>query len=179
MLDMALAAPAVVLAISLLFAGVAAFAYTLLPEQLTPPEDRGIIPISVSGPQGVDVDYLDAQMRQVEAVVAPLIESGEVVNTFLIAGMFDRSSGFIMLTLAPWEERTRSQQEIATELRPKLQAIPGVEVNLRTGNSLGIRGGGQGLRFAITGTDYTELADQAEGMQAALEDVSAFERVTL
>src|SRR5918998_4119283 len=170
MLDMALAAPAVVLAISLLFAGVAAFAYTLLPEQLTPPEDRGIIPISVSGPQGVDVDYLDAQMRKVEAVVAPLVERGEVVNTFLIAGMFDRNSGFIMLTLAPWEERERSQQEIANELRPKLQAIPGVEVFLRSANSLGIRGGGQGLRFAITGTDYDELAVKAEEMQKLLEE---------
>lgn len=178
-LDMALAAPAVVLAISLLFAGAAAFAYTLLPEQLTPNEDRGVIPISVSAPQGVDVDYLDAQMRQVEAIVAPLVESGEVVNTFLIAGMFDRNSGFIMLTLAPWEERQRSQQEIANELRPKLQAIPGVEVFLRSGNSLGIRGGGQGLRFAITGTDYEELADAAEGMQAALEALPTFERVTL
>jgi multidrug efflux pump subunit AcrB len=151
LLDMALAAPGVVSCISLLFAGAAAFTYTLLPEQLTPREDRGIIPISVSAPQGVDVEYLDAQMRQIEALVAPALDSGEVVNTFMIAGMFDRNSGFVMLTLAPWEERTRSQAEIAEELRPKLQAHPRRRGHHAAGNSLGIRGGGQGLRFAITG----------------------------
>jgi HAE1 family hydrophobic/amphiphilic exporter-1 len=102
-----------------------------------------------------------------------------VVNTFVIAGMFDPNAGFIMLTLAPWEKRARSQQEIAAELRPKLQAIPGVEVNLRQANSLGIRGGGQGLGFAITGTEYEELASTAEEMQAALEELPVFDRVTL
>ena len=34
-----------------------------------PVEDRGVIPISVQGPQGVDVQYMDMQMRQVEAAV--------------------------------------------------------------------------------------------------------------
>jgi HAE1 family hydrophobic/amphiphilic exporter-1 len=74
LLDMALGAPAVVMVLSLLFAGVAGFAYTLLPEQLTPTEDRGIIPISVRAPQGTDVEYLEAQMRQVEAIAAPLVD---------------------------------------------------------------------------------------------------------
>jgi multidrug efflux pump subunit AcrB len=49
---MALAAPAVVPVLACLFAGAAAVTYTTLPEQLTPREDRGIIPISVSAPQG-------------------------------------------------------------------------------------------------------------------------------
>jgi HAE1 family hydrophobic/amphiphilic exporter-1 len=179
MLDAALAAPAVVLLLALIFAGVAALTYTTLPEQLTPIEDRGFIPISVRGPQGVDVEYMDAQMRQVEAAVMPLVESGEVTNVYLIAGGWDVNSGFIMLSLKPWEERERSQQEIAAELAPKLQGIPGVEVFMRQGNSLGIRGGGQGLRFAITGTDYATLADTAREMQAAMEDRPAFQRVTL
>ncbi|MEA3041713.1 MAG: hydrophobic/amphiphilic exporter (mainly bacteria), family, partial [Sphingomonadales bacterium] len=62
LLDAALAAPAIVLGIAFLFAALAAFVYTTLPEQLTPNEDRGIIPISVSGPQGVSVEYMDAQL---------------------------------------------------------------------------------------------------------------------
>jgi HAE1 family hydrophobic/amphiphilic exporter-1 len=50
---------------------------------------------------------------------------------------------------------------------------------LRQANSLGIRGGGQGLGFAITGTEYEELASTAEEMQAALEELPVFDRVTL
>ena len=51
---------------------------------------------------------MDTQMRQVEAAVAPLVESGEVTNMFLNAGQQSRNSGFVVLTLAPWEERERS-----------------------------------------------------------------------
>ena len=75
-----------------------------------------------------------------------------------------------MLTLAPWEERTRSAQEIVRELNPRLQKIAGVQISTRQANSLGIRGGGQGLQFAITGNDYDTLADKAVELQHAMED---------
>nr|MBA3516081.1 efflux RND transporter permease subunit [Hyphomicrobiales bacterium] len=177
LLDAALAAPAVVLVIALVFAGAAGFAYTTLPEELTPTEDRGFIPISVSGPQGVSVEYMEANMRQVEAAALPLIDSGEVTNVFLIAGNMNANSGFVLLTLAPWEERTRNQAEITQELNATLQQIPGVQVFARVPNSLGIRGGGQGLQFAITGTDYDALADEADEMKAALEELPGFDTV--
>jgi len=118
-------------------------------------------------------------MRQVEAVAAPLFESGEVTSIYMIAGSWDRNSGFILLRLAPWEDRSRTQQEIAAEIEPKLRAIPGVEIFMRQANSLGIRGGGQGLRFAVTGNDYDALADEAIALQSAMEDLPAFQRVTL
>jgi HAE1 family hydrophobic/amphiphilic exporter-1 len=178
-LDASLAAPMVVVAIACLFAGAAVFTYTLLPEQLTPDEDRGTIPISIRGPQGVSVEYMDAQIRQVEAIVQPLIESGEVVNTFLLAGNNTANSGFVMLTLAPWEERERTQQQITRALNTELQKIPGVQISARQGNSLGIRGGGQGLQFAITGTEYDALADKAEELRTAMEDLPGFDTVQL
>ena len=40
-----------------------------------------------------------------------------------------------------------------------LQFVPGVRANIIQANSLGIRGGGNGLQFAVAGSDYTELAD--------------------
>jgi HAE1 family hydrophobic/amphiphilic exporter-1 len=179
MLDGALAAPLVVLAAACLFAAAAAFTYTTLPEQLTPNEDRGFIPVSIRGPQGVGIEYMDAQIRQVEAAALPLLESGEVTNILLLAGMMSANSGFVVLTLAPWEERARTQQEIAQELNGKLQKIPGVQISARQANSLGIRGGGQGLQFAITGTDYDALADQAEALRTALEAAPGFDTVQL
>jgi hydrophobic/amphiphilic exporter-1 (mainly G- bacteria), HAE1 family len=179
LLSAALAAPMVVLVIVALFAALAVVAFRTLPEELTPTEDRGVIPIFVSAPQGVTVDYLDGQMAEVEAIAMPLRETGEVTNVFLIAGRWAANSGFIVLTLAPWEERERSQQEIAAELNAELQKIPGVQVFARTPNSLGIRGGGQGLRFAITGPDYTSLSDEAEAMMAAMQEMPLFENIRL
>ena len=85
----------------------------------------------------------------------------------------------MFVTLAPWDERTRSQQEITAELNRSCRRIPGVQVFARTANSLGIRGGGQGLQFAITGTDYDALADAADELIAAMEKDPAFDRVRL
>jgi HAE1 family hydrophobic/amphiphilic exporter-1 len=178
-LTVALAAPAVVVAAAVIFAAAAGVTYTFLPEELTPTEDRGFIPISVSSPQGADVEYLDMRMRQIEAAALPLLESGEATNLFLLSGMWNPNSGFAVLTLAPWAERDRSQQEITRDLNRQLQGIPGVEISMRTPNSLGIRGGGQGLRFAITGTDYETLADAAESMRTEMEKLPVFDRVAL
>jgi HAE1 family hydrophobic/amphiphilic exporter-1 len=44
-----------------------------------------------------------------------------------------------------------------------------VQIFARSSNSLGIRGGGQGLQFAITGNDYQSLSDAASKLQAAME----------
>jgi HAE1 family hydrophobic/amphiphilic exporter-1 len=175
----ALAAPAVVIVIAVLFAAAAAVTYTFLPEELTPIEDRGVVLVSVSSPAGADVEYLDMRMRQIEAAALPLLDSGEATNLFLIAGMWSPNHGFVVIPLAPWGERDRSQQEISRELNLEFDEIPGIQVFARVPNSLGIRGGGQGLRFAITGTDYDALAQEAEPMQQALEDLPAFDRVTI
>ncbi len=178
LLDVALKAPMVVIVIALLFAGAALAAFNLLPSELTPQEDRGFIPISISVPQGSTVDYTEAQMKLVEQMATPLLKSGEATNMFAIARN-DGGGGFMFLTLAPWGERSRTQGQITSELNRELQRLPGVQVFARTANSLGIRGGGQGLQFAITGTDYDQLAGVADKLIQAMEKDPAFGRVQL
>ena len=178
LLDAALKAPVIVIVAALLFAGAAAAAFNLLPSELTPTEDRGSIPISVSVPQGSTVDYTEAQMRLVEQAAQPILKSGEATDLFAIA-RGDGNGGFMFLTLAPWSERSRTQAEITSELNRDLQRIPGVQVFARTSNSLGIRGGGQGLQFAITGTDYDQLSGVADTLIQAMEKDPVFDRVQL
>jgi hypothetical protein len=85
-----------------------------------------------------------------EAIVQEFHDRGEIVNVFATAQGFG-GGGFMFVTLAPWDERTRTQQEITADLNRRLQEIPGISVTAFTANSLGIRGGGQGLQFAVTG----------------------------
>ncbi len=122
LLDWALAAPAIVILIAAIFAGGAYFAFQLLPSELTPPEDRGQIPLSIRGPPGATVDYVTDQMRSVEQVMAPYLKSGEVVNTFATA-QGGGGGGFMFATLAPSGER-RSQAEITAEINPQASVDP-------------------------------------------------------
>jgi HAE1 family hydrophobic/amphiphilic exporter-1 len=136
--------------------------------------------LSVSGPQGVSLEYTDGKMQEIEALVEPLRASGEVKSVFAIAGMGGQSSrGFIVVTLADWADRTRSQQEIAADINASLQGVIGVRTNAIQPNSLGIRGAGQGLSMALVGDDYSRLAEVARTLVERLEDDPRFGQVRL
>ncbi|WEK52704.1 MAG: efflux RND transporter permease subunit [Candidatus Kaistia colombiensis] len=179
-LDFCLKAPAVVILVSVIFAGGAVLAFEMLPQQLTPQEDRGAVMIAMNTPQGSTVDYTQGQMALVMRAVDPLLKSGEATNVFSVAGNFGSpSNGFMMITLAPWGERTRSQAQIAAEINQKIRSIPGAVVNLRQPNSLGIRGGGQGLTFAVTGVEYDGISKAAQQLIGTLGANPAFSNVQL
>lgn len=167
------------LLIVLLASLIAAGAWSLLtkiPEELVPREDRSVVLMSVSAPQGVSLDYTNSQLRKIETLVQPLVDSGEVLNVFSIAGRGGSQRGFMVLTLKPWDERERSQQEIVTSLNRQLGTVPGVRVFVIQPNSLGIRGAGSGLKVAIAGSNYDELAESADNILASLEEDSRFRR---
>ncbi|HEV7368246.1 efflux RND transporter permease subunit [Arenibaculum sp.] len=171
LLDAALGAPLVALALAVGFAVLAAGTLRSLPQELTPAEDRGSVLIRVSAPEGVNLDYTNRQMLEIEEIVAPLLASGEAVRSFAIAGSGgSANSGFFIVTLAPWHERARSQQEIVRELTDQFSAMPGARVMIFGGNSLGIRGGGSGLQFALTGSDYGRLQQAAEELIVAMQE---------
>jgi len=169
LLDRALRRPLLVLAGCGLAILAAWFAYAAIDEELLPNEDRGTLQISMRGPDGVGLAYMDRQVETVEGILAPYLESGEVTGTYTIVGRWDLNAAYILAPLVPWEARSRPQAEIVSELRRPLEAVPGIRVNMLTPNSLGIRGGGVGLSFALTGIDYERLAEYGDRMLQEIE----------
>lgn len=172
-------APLVAVAVAVVFAALAFATFTTLRQELTPTEDRSVILLSVSAPQGVALDYTDAKMREIEALVEPLRASGEVTSVFSISGTGGGSRGFMVVTLADWADRTRSQQEISDELTAGLRGIVGIRAFAIQPNSLGIRGAGQGLSFALLGDDYGNLAEAARALVDKMEEDPRFGQVRL
>ena len=80
----------------------------------------------------------------------------------------------------PGSSATRSQQQIAAEVqRARAGSAPGVRISTRQGNSLGIRGGGSGMQFAVVGPNYDELAETAHAIADAMEEDPRFGRVNV
>ncbi len=175
----ALAAPLVVVAAAAAFAATAFVLYGGLRQELTPPEDRSIILLSIQTPQGVALDYTDGKMREIEALLDPLRASGEVRSAFAITGQGGDNRGFMVITLADWSKRARSQQDIAADLGGRLRGLIGVRAFAIQPNSLGIRGAGQGLSFAVVGESYATLADDARKLVDAMEQDPSFGQVRL
>ena len=176
----ALDAPLVVIVIALMAAGAAFALLPTIPQELTPPEDRAVALVRISAPQGVSLDYTRSRMTEIERLVSPLRDSGEVQNIFAIAGTGGSSNnGFMVLTLAPWGERERSQADIVGELNRAIATVPGLRAFAIQPNSLGIRGAGNGLQFAFVGNSYDELAEVGQQMVEKLEQDPRFNQIRL
>ncbi|CAM1646066.1 Acriflavin resistance protein [Bartonella apis] len=174
-LHRALDHPWIVVLLSIGFVILSAGGYLTLRQELTPSEDRAQIFLRINGPQGISVDYLNDEMRKIEEALLPFKERGEIINTYSVSGTFGSSNnGFLMLNLAPWGERHRSQQEIVQDINQIMKCFPAVRVIAAEGNSLGIRGAGQGLQFAILGTDYAKLQPVADALVRKMQEDPRF-----
>ncbi|MET3588937.1 HAE1 family hydrophobic/amphiphilic exporter-1 [Bartonella silvatica] len=162
--------PWMVICASLIFACLCMLGYTKLQQELTPAEDRALIFLVVNGPQGISTQYMNEQVEKIEDSLQPLRDAGEIVNSYSIAGMNGSSNtAFLILLLSSWDKRVRSQQEIVEDVNARVRQFPSVLVFAAQGNSLGVRGTGQGLQFAILGNDYTKLQQIADKLVTALQ----------
>jgi HAE1 family hydrophobic/amphiphilic exporter-1 len=170
-LSRCLDAPFIVLLVSALFAAAAFAAFGLIRQEITPTEDRSVALFRINAPQGVSLDYTTSQIQRIESLIQPFRDAGEIQSTFANVGTGgSTNSGFLVITLAPWGERERTQQQISGEISALIeQNIPGIRAFAVQPNSLGIRGAGNGLQFAVVGNNYAELGAAANRIVAELE----------
>ena len=171
-------------AIAIGITAVALFASTLLlpviGTEFIPPSDEGEVRINAEMPVGTKLSLVDRQTRKVEALVYPQVP--ETVSSVVSVGASGRNPGEatmgeIRLTLTPAAERTRSNVEIADELRGHLEGrVPGMTIRTRApqGQFLleRVLGGEEGLTVEVRGLDLTRLDGLARRAAAIVEQVS-------
>ncbi len=163
-LDVILRLPLSVMPLVILAVSGAAFMYTQLPAELTPPEDRGSFFGAYSAPEGASFEYLQEQANEVEQIMLDYLEGGELQRVLVVAPGFGGgqtfSSGLVIGTMVPWDER-RSGQEIMGEINQRLGQLTGVRAFAGMGSAFG-RGGGDDIEFVLQGPDYDTLYAYAE-----------------
>ncbi|HMB14255.1 MAG TPA: efflux RND transporter permease subunit, partial [Roseovarius sp.] len=108
LLTRAIGMPLVVLPVTLAITAGAALFYDGLPRELAPREDRGVGFVPLTAPQGSTVPHSDMAARQVEEIIQPFVDSGEIETVFTFTGWGGRAwRSFVVFRLAPWEERDR------------------------------------------------------------------------
>ncbi|MFD0982466.1 efflux RND transporter permease subunit [Tropicimonas aquimaris] len=172
--DGTLAAPAIAIGVAIAFAIVGCGTFTNLSSALTPSEDRGAFFIVGSAPSGASLSFTDAQVSKIEELIEPYVESGEIAAVQSLIGRGGSSGAAVIVRLADWEARDRTAQELLGELNRQLRNVPGISVFAVSPNSLGIRGAGRGLQFALLGKDYTALAAEGDSLIAAMEQDPTF-----
>lgn len=173
-IDRAIRAPLLVLAIAFGFALIAAGAASTLTSTITPTEDRGFFLIQARGASDTTAEYLDTQVTQIEEILAPFQERGQIISLQSIIGIGGGTRAFVIARLPDWADRDWSQQELMGPINSMLSTVPGVQVFAISPNSLNIRGGGNGLTFAVSGTNVDEMTEAADALVAAMAQDDAF-----
>jgi multidrug efflux pump len=151
---------------------VAAFSglfFMLRRSELVPVEDRGLIEIRGTGPEGATLAYTSRYSSQAGEILAkvPEIESVLVINGSPEVSRF-RATG----RLKDWDDRERSQQQINALINPMLRRIAGVQASASNSGSFGQRGSSRPVEFVIqTSGTYEQLQEYIDLM---LERIRAY-----
>lgn len=149
--------------------------FSLIKSELAPIEDRGVIFGMVNAPEGATLAYTLESVKQVEQFYAQLPETS---GYQAVIGFPTVTDSFAILRLKPWEERHRSQQEIARALQPKFSALPGVRAFPTNPPSFGQRATSKPVEFVIMSqVPYPELAQIVARFIAALEDYPGLQNI--
>ncbi len=172
-------APAVIVLVSLAIGGAVAFHLPSLTSELTPDEDRGEFQIFASGPDGVGIEYMQGQADAIEQVLLPLVEQGDIRTVYSVVGRWDPNRVISDITLSPWADRERTQDQIIRALKGPLSSIPGSRVNAFGRSSFETDWASRsGLSLDLLGNNYTEIHEAALILARAMEDAS-FEDVEI
>jgi multidrug efflux pump len=144
-------------------------------QELAPLEDRGVILASINGPDGATLAYTRRYAEAIEKIGA---EYPEFDRIFSNIGSPTVAQGNVFLRATPWEERSRTTQEIARELAPRFASLPGISAIPITPPSLG-----QGFRerpinyVIVTSDSYQNLSRVVRQFQDELAKHPGFVQV--
>ncbi len=161
--------------------GIIVLLWQLVPKELAPEEDRGVINAQVKGPEGASFDFMVKQMGKVEEGLKSYLENNEAHQILLrVPGGWGpnraMNSGMIMIILKDWAERDRDGLVIAREISGKLGAIPGIFGF--AGMQQGMAGGrGAQIQFVLSGPDYDTVAGWADLIAARAKQNPGLTRV--
>ncbi len=159
---------------------LAAFlALPTIPNELVPQTDEGQVSVSARLPPGSRIERFEAVVLRLEDMVRANVPEMQTLISNGGSGGFGRGGGTasLQVQLVPRDERERSSDQIATDLRRQLVGIPGVFITTRAsgGNNQITRllsGGNQDSRLSveIRGEDLTEARRIAQDVLTALND---------
>ncbi len=137
------------------FIALSAFLFIISPSELSPPEDRGVLFVISSAPEGSTLEYVDIYASQLQTLLTSVPEHRW---DFMAVGFPTITNGFSVLGLDPWDDRSRSSLQIIETLKPKLFGITGTFNIPINPASLGQGGRTQPVEFIIQTTEpYAEL----------------------
>jgi multidrug efflux pump len=149
--------------------------FSIAKSELSPMEDRGVLILPVTSPEGSTLDYT---RRYLDAVgnIASRYEEFDRIFIFVGGGFNSNvSQGTVVLRAVDWDQRKRTTQELARAMQPQLSALPGVQAFPIAPPSLGQGFRSQPINFVVVSNDsYEDLQRATQAIVAEMQKNPGF-----
>lgn len=156
-----------VLGVMLLSGLAIAWVYPTMKSELSPIEDRGVILATVNAPDGATLAYTDRYAQALEKLGQPFPEFDRI---FASVGNPTVGQASVVYRTVDWDVRKRTTPEMARELAPQFNALPGVTAYPITPPSLGQGFRERPLNFVIQTSDSYQNLNVA--VRQMLEEIA-------
>ena len=144
-----------------LVAGLSGVLFSIMKQELSPIEDRGVIFTAISGPDGASLDYTESFAKRIETIG---LSVPEVDRVFVVSGNPTVDQAVAFLRTTDWSQRDRKTVDIIRDIQPKMSAIPGVLAFPNAPPSLGQSVRDRPVGFVVTSSDSYETLGRTVGL---------------
>lgn len=154
--------------------------------ELSPLDDRSLLRMSVTAPEGTSYEYMSRYMDKVSQLVEDSIPEKKINISYVAPGFSGAgavNTGFGRVGLVSPDERNRSQQQIADYLTKQLAKMPNAKTFIIQEQT--ISGGGSGaktslpVQFVIQNQDFEKLRKVIPQFLAEANKSSVFQGVDI
>ena len=165
----------ITLAVSLLVIVATVYLFMKIPKGFIPSENADMLSVSIEAEQGTSPSDMFRYVRAVGAIA----ETDPDIDRYNAnagagggpgGGGGGSNAGRLQLRLKPRDERTRTADQIMTDLRPKLATVPGIQAYIQNPPPLRIGGfmSRAAYQYTLVGPDTQELYTAAQKLEAEL-----------
>jgi len=135
--------------------------FTNIQTELVPMEDRSELRINMTGPEGATFSFMDQVITNLNTQLEKELPKSEVASMTSMTspgwGTANTNSGFIRLMLTNASQRSRTQQEIFTQINGSLKGVTAVRAFAQQPASIGDRRGGLPVQYVIQAPTLEKL----------------------
>ena len=137
--------------------------FTNLQTELIPMEDRSELRINMTGPEGATFSFMDQVITDLNSQLQKELPASELASITSMTspgwGTANTNSGFIRLFLTDASQRSRTQQEIFTQVNGSLKGVTAVRAFAQQPASIGDRRGGLPVQYVIQAPTLEKLKE--------------------
>lgn len=132
-----------------------------LPSELAPLEDRGMLTLYATAPEGTSFEQMSFYMDELTRIVETSVPEAEAI--FAVTAPFWRgtgsNTGFMRIRLQERSQRERSQQQIAEQLSAELRNLSAVRAFVSQDQTISSSRGGLPVQFVIQAPTFEKLRE--------------------